>query len=397
MTMFTSEHDSEAPTSSLSAKNDDLLKCAQEIAAVHPTPFYLYLRQRAREALRALLSGLHHWGVADVAYSVKTNPFNALLRDLANWGVLAEVASTWELAQAKAAGFSLERIVVNGPLKSNADCEQLVLEPPRVVNIDSMDELGAIEYAARVRGVRIAVGLRLCPPKFDDTWSRFGLQEESGEFAEAIEFCRLSPALQLRCLHVHLGTQLADINRYTTTVQALRSLWVRYHLEPEVFLDIGGGFPYDHALDLSRQPFDPAAFFARLADAWGDTWRPRLTIEPGRFIAAPAMAVVSEVLSRKPRIGEPMIIVLNSGTNHNVMAAFYEHAWLHEMAGPSALHRFCGALCMEDDVLSGQRYGPIPSRGDIVVVMNAGAYSFSLAREFIQPRPPVFVMGCENE
>jgi diaminopimelate decarboxylase len=173
----------------------------------------------------------------------------------------------------------------------------------------------------------------------------------------------------------------------------VRELWSRHLLSSDVWLDIGGGFPYDHAVPLEEQTFLPSRFFSALADAWGAAPRPPLLTEPGRLISAPTMAVVSRVLASKPRTGEPTIVVLDSGTNHNVMAAFYEHLWLYTDATTGAArHRFCGPLCMEDDVLSGERHAAPPKNGALVATFNAGAYSVALSRSFIQPRPPIFTL-----
>jgi ornithine decarboxylase len=176
----------------------------------------------------------------------------------------------------------------------------------------------------------------------------------------------------------------------------VKELWAQHHFGGDVWLDIGGGFPYDHSTPLEEQTFVPAHFFAALADAWGPAPRPVLLAEPGRFISAPAMAVVSRVLACKPRVGEPTIVVLDSGTNHNVMAAFYEHLWAHTDVAAVASHRFCGPLCMEDDILSGERLSAPPKTGALVATFNAGAYSLALSRTFIQPRPPIFELCADG-
>jgi diaminopimelate decarboxylase len=196
--------------------------------------------------------------------------------------------------------------------------------------------------------------------------------------------------MRLRSIHFHLGTQTQDVEKYCEMVQVARKLWDAYRFDDNVCLDIGGGFPYDHDRQFDEQQFRPPHFFSTLATAWGIGQRPSLIVEPGRYIAAPSMAVVSRVISRKPRSGEPTIVVLDSGTNHNVMAAFFEHLWSFVGISPEAEYRFCGPLCMEDDILSGRRYSALPARGDLVATLNAGAYSLALMRAFIQPLPPVF-------
>lgn len=367
-------------------------KCAAEIAEAEDTPFYVYFPERASAAYQIFASSIQIWGKSQVAFSVKTNPLWRLLRDLNQWGSYAEVVSTWEFSHAIAAGFPPERIVVNGPLKTDDDLRWLCRQRPATINIDSSDELETLERVAADSGSRVHVGLRMCPPKENGAWSRFGIEVDSGEFDGAVARVLTSPALMLRCIHFHLGTQVQDTSRYTVMIQKVKDVWRRHALKKDVWLDIGGGFPYDHSVPFEEQSFSLPNLVSTLADAWGPPPRPRLFAEPGRFIAAPAMAVVTKVLALKPRSGEPTIVVLDSGTNHNVMAAFYEHLWRYSETTDSTCHRLCGPLCMEDDILGGVKRSAAPKKGSLVASFNAGAYSLSLSRAFIQPRPPVVEM-----
>lgn len=369
---------------------------AREIARGQGTPFYIYLPQCAAAAYRVFASSTQPWGDGQIAFSVKTNPLLALLRNLNQCGAFAEVVSAWEFSHALAAGFSPGNIIFNGPLKTEQDLRWLCQQPPFTINIDSLDELDLIEKAVEQAGCRLRVGLRLCPPKENGAWSRFGIELSTGELDEAVARILRSPSLVLRCIHFHLGTQIHNTTRYAEMVGIVRKLWSRYRLGTHVWLDIGGGFPYDHAVPFEDQPFSPPSLFETLAAVWGPPPRPKLLVEPGRFIAAPAMAIVSRVLACKPRLGEPTVVVLDSGTNHNVMAAFYEHLWSCAETTAQASHRFCGPLCMEDDILSGERVSPMPKTGTLVASFNAGAYSIALSRAFIQPRPPVLTIFSDG-
>lgn len=369
---------------------------AAEIASTEGTPFYVYLPQCAANAYRAFSSSIQNWGEGQIAFSLKTNPLWRLLHDLNQWGAFAEVVSAWEFSHAIAIGFPPEHIVFNGPLKTEEDLQWLRQHPPVAINIDSLDELDTLERVVAHSGPRVGVGLRICPPKENGAWSRFGIEVSTGELDVAVTRILSSPSLILRCIHFHLGTQIHDTTRYTEMIGIAKEIWTRHRLSKDVWLDIGGGFPYDHSVPFEEQTFSPPRLFADIADAWGPAPRPKLLAEPGRFIAAPAMAVVSRVLACKPRLGEPTIVVLDSGTNHNVMAAFYEHLWSCVETTTQARHRFCGPLCMEDDILSGERLSPVPKTGSLVASFNAGAYSVALSRAFIQPRPPVFELCSDG-
>ncbi|HTD38674.1 MAG TPA: hypothetical protein VK669_14275 [Candidatus Limnocylindrales bacterium] len=365
---------------------------SRQIAERYGTPFYLYFPEHAVRSFEALSEAAEAWGAHGVAYSLKTNRLTAILCDLERVGALVEVVSAWELRQARKAGFPADRIIFNGPLKPKHDLHSVVRDPPLTINADSSEELHVLRELAGELQTVLGVGVRVCPPHIDGVWSRFGMELDNGELDAALDLIEASPGLALRCVHIHLGTQVHETRRYREVVGMARRLWDRRAFPATVRLDIGGGFPYEHDRPFAEQSFSPRKFFGELTDAWGDRVRPALLLEPGRYVAAPAMAIVSRVLSRKPRTGEPSIIVLDSGTNHNVMAAFYDHLWSFQQTDAEGEYRFCGPLCMEDDVLSGRRYSPLPVCGDLVATLNAGAYSLALLREFIQPAPPVFAV-----
>jgi diaminopimelate decarboxylase len=176
---------------------------------------------------------------------------------------------------------------------------------------------------------------------------------------------------------------------YFMTLRLLLGLWQESDIGQDGWIDLGGGFPLIHD-NSGAEPFSvDEHFFTELGEAWGEN-RPLLIIEPGRIIAGPSMSLVGTVLAHKKRPREPQIVVIDAGTNHNVMGAFYEHAWSFDRTiETQGSYRICGPLCMEDDLMSGERKGSVPQIGSLAVMKNAGAYSLALARSFIQPIPPV--------
>lgn len=370
------------------ATSDAQSMTIEEVARQVGTPFFVYDSSAALRAYRAFETALTKWGAFKIAYSVKTNPLARLLSDLRDAGSWAEVTSPWEFEQALEAGFEPSEIIFNGPLKG-AGIPQAAAHCASI-QIDSLDELSLIHRLAVSTKQTIAIGLRLCPPQFGGSWSRFGLSVEAGEFDEALRFVQSSSSLRLTSCHFHLRTQVDSIDEYVEMALRVQDFRSERDALQHTWLDIGGGFPYDHRLDQEDQEFRPAELVQRLLDAWGDAPRPMLVVEPGRWIAAPCLSAVGQAIAVKRRPGEPTIVVLDMGTNQNVMAAFYEHQWTFfgEVAdiGP---FRLCGPLCMEDDILSGAMDGHAPVVESLVRASNAGAYSIALARNFIQPIAPV--------
>ena len=362
------------------------------------TPLYVYFPAAAKSTFERTQSALSGWGRGILAYSVKTNPFIGLLHDLRSWGAGAEVVSEWEYDIALRAGFAPRQLVLNGPLKTREGLTRIVRRPPLTINIDSLDELATLQRVVGGARPPLRVGVRLCPlPTSGESRSRFGLECDTGEVTEAITRIQATRGLTLASIHVHVGTQVRDMARCIAAVRQARLMWSQYGLGGNTYLDMGGGFPYDHDRPMECQEFSAWRFLAALRQAWDLSIVPRLIIEPGRIIAAPCFAVVSRVLSCKPRVGEPSIVVLDTGTNHNVMGAFYDHLWRFQQAEEDpGEFRFCGSLCMEDDILSGVISGVRPQVGSLVGMFNAGAYSLSLARAFIQPRPAIISMMSDG-
>lgn len=371
---------------------DRLWDCAHSVACDVGTPFYLYDPTPAISQFRRLRQALASWGPGCVAYSLKTNPLIPLLRDLREAGALVEVTSPGEYDIARSAGYRNPHVILNGPLKYNVDGSPF-RPPVAITNIDSFDELARYETAGDA-GPQ-SVGVRICPPRRDGPSSRFGLEWETGEAAAAIRFIIDRPWLSLGCIQFHLGTQVA-VHDYAANVALAEEIWNHFDLDPEVWLDLGGGFPFRHDRSINAQPFKPFQLFEDMRALWKGNDPPQLLVEPGRWIAAPTLILIARVLAHKPRSSEPTIVVVDGGTNLNVMTAFYEHEWSFSrtFGGPKA-HRMCGPLCMEDDVMSGARTGPLPLPGSLVGIRNAGAYSLSLSRSFIQSRAPVVELDPE--
>lgn len=368
---------------------DEILARAASIADGIGTPFYVYDPDAAPRVIASIRRGMRAWGPGQVAYSVKTNPLGALLGDVREVGAWAEVVSNDEYQHARASGFDPGQIVFNGPLKAAGITVEAL--GGALINADSLEELDVIDRDAMRMGCCVRIGLRVCPPFTAPSWSRFGLSIEAGEFEQGFARVRDSRWMQLAGLHSHLGTQVPSRRVYRSAVRLLRDLWRDYHLSDELWLDIGGGYSFVH--DAAGESDSWPSFFADLAAEW-PTNRPFLIVEPGRVVAGPTMTLICRVLAHKQRPREPIIVVTDGGTNHNVMGAFFEHAWeFAEVEGAEAVaFRICGPLCMEDDVMSGERNGVLPKRGSLAAMRNAGAYSLSLARSFIQPVPPVVTL-----
>lgn len=359
------------------------------------TPFFLADPTALEAAIRGAEEAGRAWnGPFRVAYSLKTNSLPCLLGRVESQGCWVEVVSPLEFDQALGAGFCLDRIVFNGPLKAKGMSDHQL--GARVINIDTVHEAEVLAASKSPRDP-IRVGLRVCPHQTAPSWSRFGLHVGAGEFDEALAIVRRNPHLKLVGLHAHLGTQVDGAQPYAQLADYLAPLWERAELGDEAILDVGGGFQYDHA---RKGPADSIHLAVEaIAHAWRSTSRPTLVVEPGRVIAAPYLTQVARVIAVKRRPNEPTIVVLDTGTNHNISAAFFQHlvSFWPPPPEPGPI-RLVGPLCMEDDIMSGRLDLGVPTVGSICTIENAGAYSVAFQRRFIQDVAPVLSLdGLQGE
>ncbi|WP_374228665.1 diaminopimelate decarboxylase [Streptomyces sp. ET3-23] len=378
-----------------------------ELADRFGTPAYIVdegeIRARAR-AWKAALPG------ADVAYAGKAFLTRAMIRWIAEEGLHLDVCSAGELELAAHAGFPAERIILHGNAKSPDDLRTaLRLGVGRIV-IDSTCEIARIASLVPA-GARQRVLVRVVPGvtagahvavQTGMEGQKFGLPVAGGEAEEAVARILGQPRLELMGLHCHLGSQIASVNPYVTAVRRLVTLLERLRdvhgvTFPE--LDLGGGFAI--AYRDGDHTIDPRAYAERvtaelsLRCAHADLPVPRLTVEPGRWIAGPAGVALYRVLAVKTT-GTRTFVAVDGGMSDNPRPALYGVRYTVRLVGrtspvPARTMTVVGRHCEAGDVLAEDV--PLPGDirpGDVLAVPASGAYHVSMASSYnLVGRPPV--------
>lgn len=366
-----------------------------EMARAIGTPAYVYSAQQIARNVERLRSAFAK-APPTILYAVKANPNGAVLRLLARMGLGAEVVSGGELFRALRAGFTAERIAFSGVGKTDAEIEAALRVGIGTLILESLDEIPVVEALARREGRRASVALRLHPNINAGTHphlatgrpeTKFGL-EEAG-FEAALGLLERSEVLDLVGLHAHIGSQIESIAPYVQArcvlLGAAKVACERGHRLR--FVDIGGGFaiPYgeeDHAFPL-----------AGLAEAIGAGWPEslELRIEPGRLLVGDAGVLLVRVLYTKT-CGAREFVIVDAGMNAFVRPALYgaRHRVRAVKMRCGSLHvvDVVGPICENADVLARNCLLPPLRRGDLLAVLDAGAYGFTMASQYnSQPRP----------
>jgi|SRR5882672_1078644 len=394
---------------------------AVDLANQFGTPLLVVDRRRLEADYRRFhesFSSLHP--NVEIAYSYKTNPLPGVIAVLHELGALAEVISHFELWLAIRLGVSPSRVLFNGPGKTRSAIEFAVGHGVRLINIDSLGEIEVVAAAARSAGRRQQVGVRVVTSV---GWSsQFGLTIRSGDAFEAFRRLKREQGLVPIGLHAHLGTGIRNVRGYLRAVQEImefaRSL--RSVLGVEIsYFDLGGGFgvptvqpfdSWDYRLMRNGRPPAPIDVIATPTPsdyARGiveivrrfypptDANQPTLAFEPGRALTSSAQSLVLQVLSVKRGPKDSRTVILDGGKNLALPTGYECHELLPvTRAGQKRDRRynFFGPLCHPGDDLFVEKAFPPVEPGDLVAIMDAGAYFVPNQTNFSHPRPPAVLV-----
>ncbi len=369
-----------------------------ELAERFGTPFFVYdldVIERQADALRSALPP-----IAEIAYAVKANPALAVVAHMARLGLGADIASEGELALALRAGIPPDRIVMTGPGKRDAELQAAVTSGIRAVTVESVGELVRLESIAAASGRVQPVMLRAAVSEDarlervrlvgDDGAGKFGM--DAADLLESARRAGASSYLRLVGLHAFGASNVLDAGALLSHVAATVRVARRIALAAGTALrlvDVGGGLgipyePHEESLDLRRLGSGLAAITASWADdpLLGGA---RLLLEPGRYLAAPSGAYVARVVDRKTVDGS-IVIILDGGVHHLLRPALVgqEHRVRALGARADAGNggrlqpvTVAGPLCSGLDVFSQAAVMSPPDVGDLVAVLDVGAYGFT--------------------
>ena len=367
-----------------------------ELAREFGTPLFVYdagLLRRAYRALRAAVAGF-----AEVDYSVKANPNPAVIRVFLDEGAGAEIASGAEFDAAVTAGIPPEKILFAGPGKSTADLDRVIAGGIGEIHLENREELSRVAAAAERHGVTVRVALRINPGataqggamRMGGKPSPFGFDEE--EMDAAVEAVEARGRLRLVGLHLFAGTQ--GLKADTLLGQWAYGLRLAARIAKKIgrpleTIDLGGGLgiPYfsgDAPLDLDALRTSlPPLIETRRADPL--LAGARVVLEPGRYLAGPAGLYVARVLAVKESRGSRFVIT-DGGMHHHLAASGnlgqivkrdFPLAAVTDAGGERAATAVVGPLCTPLDMLA--RAAPLPplAEGDLVAVLQSGAYGLT--------------------
>lgn len=370
----------------------DGVLCAEEVplpelAGRHGTPAFVYSRGAMEANWRAYAAALAG-RKALICYAVKANSNIAALNLLARLGSGFDIVSGGELERVLAAGGEPGKIVFSGVGKRRDELRQALRAGIKCFNIESESELSRLDAIAREEGVVAPVSARVNPDIDPDThpYIATGLRENKFgiEFEKALDLCRRAAALEglrLAGIGCHIGSQVASVEPYAAALKKLLALAAELEGAGVAIehIDLGGG------LGISYRGEPAPAVEALAAVAKLAPERFEIILEPGRSIIGNAGVLLTRVECLKSNRGKHFAVV-DAAMNDLLRPALYQ-AW-HDIApvvqggaAPERLYDVVGPVCESGDFLGLQR--PLALReGDVLAVLGAGAYGFSMSSNY---------------
>jgi len=375
------------------------------IAAAEGTPLYVYSAATIVERYRAVDSAFAGYPHA-LHYALKANSTLAIARLLRSLGSGADANSGGEIDVALRAGFIPPQIVFTGVGKTRAELEQAVDLGVRAINVESEGELERIDALGRARQTRVRVAFRVNPDIDARSHPHISTGLRTNKFGIGIdgvrELARRAAAragLEVVGLHAHVGSQITDLDPLRRAAESLVAL-ARELRDDGVgieHLDLGGGLGISY--DGSRVP-TATEYAAALLPAVRDSGL-SLILEPGRNIVGPAAVLLAAVVDIKPQPGGKLFVILDAGMTELIRPmlynAFHRIEPVAARDAPAVSADIVGPLCETSDTLGRDRTLPSPQVGDLVAVMDVGAYGSVMASNYNRRTMPAEVMVEEGQ
>lgn len=386
----------------------DGIRC-DELVQGRQTPLYVYSAAQVRANYRRMVDAFREHLSARwrVFYAYKGNPSPAVCQVLHNEGAGAEVFSDGELRQALDHGVEARDIVFNNVVKTEEELTRAVKEDVHLTIVDSETEFDLLDRIASGEGRVVDIGFRVRPGitagfhehvRTADSSTKFGFSPEA--LGRMILRAKGSDALRVRAVHVHLGSQICDLNKYEDAARfafgVTRELR-QAHGFPIDIVDLGGGMGIQDD-DGKRVVFDFAGLARRLQQSVEETIGPNaadwpiLYFEPNRALVGSAGVLLGRIVSLKEDVGR-LFVGTNTGFSAFARPMLYgAHHEIRSAKDPFPAEPvtcdIVGPLCESGDTLGKDVPLAPPETNDLLVVFDAGAYGFALTSRYNSlPRP----------
>ena len=360
----------------------------QKIANKFGTPFYSYSYSKMRENINSFKRNFKSISPL-ICFAVKSNTNINIIREIKKFGLGADVVSLGELMMALKAGIDPNKIVFSGVGKKSDEISFAIDKKILLINAESLSEIKEINRLAKIKSKKIRIGVRLNPNTDAKTLSqistgkkenKFGVNKDT--FYEIINYCKNSKNIDLKCLSVHIGSQILDNRPYEKMLKTVSQILKKTNHKFE-FIDLGGGMGISYSdknKKLNYKKYNSAILkFLR-------KHKVKIIFEPGRSIIGNTGTLVTKVIYIKDS-GRKKFIILDAAMNDLMRPALYGafHKTLAVTKSDKKSkkpYEFVGPICESTDkFITLKKFQELKEK-DLIAICDVGAYGMSLSSNY---------------
>ena len=370
----------------------------ETIARKYGTPTYCYSFEKFKKNIFDFKNNFKSFSPL-ICFAIKSNTNLALIKEIKKFGLGADVVSMGELMMALKAGINPKKIVFSGVGKTPNEINYAISKNILLINAESENEIKEIEKIANSKNKIIQIGIRLNPNTDAKTLNqistgkkenKFGINEK--KFLELVKYCKKSKNIDLKCLSVHIGSQILDHKPYEKMLMVIDKVIKKAKYKFK-FIDLGGGMGIsygknDKSLNYKRYNFAIKNFLKKYSS--------KIIFEPGRSIIGNTGSLISKVIYVKKN-GKKDFIILDAAMNDLIRPALY--GAMHKILPAekknkrsNKIYEFVGPICESTDKFSSIKNFQELKENDLVVLHDVGAYGMSLSSNYNLRLKPIEIL-----
>ena len=367
---------------------------ASYLAKKFGTPLYCYSLKRLKNNISNLKNNFKKIDPI-ICFSVKSNPNTYLLREIGKQGLGADVVSIGELMKALKAGIKPKNIVFSGVGKTKVEIEYAIKKKILLINAEYKNEILQIEKVARKYKTKVSVGIRLNPNTDARTLSQISTGKKENKFGVSdkvflalVKYAKKSKNLNLKCLSVHIGSQILDSKPYEKMLGILDKIIEKTKFNFE-YIDLGGGMGINYNNDKKTLNLDK---YSNSIKKFLRKNKSKIILEPGRSIIGNTGVLISKLIYNKEGYKKNFII-LDAAMNDLMRPALYnaKHQIKPAVKNNSyanKVYEFVGPICESTDTFGAFKKFQKLRENDLIIICDVGAYGVSLSSNYnLRPKP----------
>ncbi len=366
----------------------------QNITKKYKTPIYCYSYKQLKENINKFKKNFKSFSPL-ICFSIKSNTNINLIKEIKKFGIGADVVSMGELMLALKAGIAPNKIVFSGVGKTSDEISYAIEKNILLINAESKSEIIEIERIAKIKKRKVQIGIRLNPNTDAKTLNQISTGKKGNKFGvsdkifyELVNYCQNSKNIILKCLSVHIGSQILDNKPYEKMLKVIGKIIEKTDFNFD-FIDLGGGMGISYNENNKKLNYKK---YNSSIKKFLKNKKSKIIFEPGRSLIGNTGILISKIIYIKKE-GKKQFVILDAAMNDLMRPALYgaTHQILpsiRKSKKSKTVYEFVGPICESTDKFSTIKNFQELKEKNLIVICDVGAYGMSLSSNYnLRPKP----------